>query len=357
MKYLELKGIYKHYDDFDIVVDFHIDKGELFTLSGPSGCGKTTLLRIIAGFIKPDKGNIFLSGKDITNLPPRERNISIVFQNYALFPNRNVYKNITYGPESKRWAKERIEYKAESLLSSIKMEKYGSRNTDSLSGGEKQRVALARAIAAEPEILLLDEPLSALDVALRNTLRTEIREIHERTGLTTIYVTHDQEEALSLSDRICVMNNGRIEQTDSPFNLYHNPKSWFASRFVGESNILSIKGIKNNSVITDAGLFEMPERVIPFTDNENKSYLFFRPEYCQIKNSKEDREDNDKNLLNNITVKIVKKVFLGSYYRIEAQSVHGESSKITLYDYYPYKTLDKEYIRFRIDPEKTICFK
>jgi len=355
MKYLELRGIYKHYDDFDIVVDFHIENGELFTLSGPSGCGKTTLLRIIAGFIKPDKGKIFLSGKDITDLPPRERNISIVFQNYALFPNRNVYKNITYGPESKRWDKMRIADKAESLLSSIRMEKYAARNIDMLSGGEKQRVALARAIAAEPEILLLDEPLSALDVTLRNTLRNEIREIHEKTGLTTIYVTHDQEEALSLSDRICVMNNGRIEQTDSPLNLYHNPKSSFTARFIGESNWLKITGISDDKVMTEAGLFKKPERTIPLNEEEKLSYIFFRPEYCEITGPQESGPAGGNNNLNYIRVKITKKTFLGSYYRVEAQPEAGENIKIILYDYFPYKTLDKDYAAFRIDPEKTIC--
>ena len=225
-----------------------------------------------------------------------------------------------------------------------------------LSGGEKQRVALARAIAAEPEILLLDEPLSALDVTLRNTLRNEIREIHEKTGLTTIYVTHDQEEALSLSDRICVMSNGRIEQIDSPLNLYHNPKSRFSAQFIGESNWLEIKGIKGDKVMTEGGLFNVPERTIPLAGNGNKSYIFFRPEYCEIAALLESGPAGENNNSNHVKVKITKKTFLGSYYRIEAQPVDGDNIKIILYDYFPYKTLDKDYAVFRIDPEKTICF-
>ncbi len=355
MNYLELDGIYKHYDDFDIEVDLHISKGDFFTLLGPSGCGKTTLLRIIAGFIKPDRGRIILSGRDITNLPPRERNISIVFQNYALFPDRNVYRNITFGPESRNWNKKRISDKAENLLSITEMKKQQSRKPETLSGGEKQRVALARAIAVEPEILLLDEPLSALDVSLRNSLRNEIRKIHETTGQTTVYVTHDQEEALSLSDRICLMNKGIIEQTDTPENLYHNPSSLFAAEFIGESNRLPVISISENKIVTEAGVLSMPGRVVHKKTGE--PFLFFRPECCRIVNEPGSPSPSGPKPLSAVFIGavILKRVFLGSYYRIEAETAGG--TRIVLYDYFPWITKNLNRICFTISSSDTILFK
>ncbi len=336
MEYLELNKIRKKYDNFDISVDFKIKKGEFFTLLGPSGCGKTTLLRIIAGFIKPDTGNLILNSENITSFEPKDRNISIVFQNFALFPNRNVYKNISFGPESKKWKSERIRKKVENLLSVINMENFSSRKTDSLSGGEKQRVSLARAIAVEPDIILLDEPLSALDVALRNTLRKEIRDIHDTTGLTTIYVTHDQEEAMTLSDRICVMNNGRAEQTGTPENLYYKPSTLFTAGFLGDSNIIPF------------------DRKIDFvkTDNaktENYKWMFFRPEHCRI-----IKENNsEENSLNMFSGRIVKRSFYGSFYKID---IKYNESILTLYDYYPFCTADKKEISFYVGPENIICY-
>lgn len=347
MSYLVLDGIKKDYSDFSINIDFSIDRGEFFTLLGPSGCGKTTLLRLIAGFIRPDKGNILLSGKNITGYTPRERNFSIVFQNYALFPNRNVYRNVSYGPESKRWERKRIKEKVTSLLAVTELEKHKTRKPDTLSGGEKQRVALARAVAAEPEILLLDEPLSALDVSLRNLLRDQIREIHDRTGITTIYVTHDQEEALYLSDRICIINNGSVEQIDTPENLYNNPRTFFTAGFIGESNIIPADSITEDSVISGSGVFSLPEKIAD--SGSSQQFLFFRPEACSI------FEDTGLKEKNAITISVSKRVFLGSYYRIEGLTETG--NRIAVNDYYPYSSRGKEIIRIKIDPKGVILFK
>ena len=336
MEYLELNSIRKKYDDFNISVDFKIKKGEFFTLLGPSGCGKTTLLRIIAGFIRPDSGNLILNSKDITCFEPKERNISIVFQNFALFPNRNVYKNISFGPESKKWKQERIRNKVENLLSVINMKNFSLRRPDTLSGGEKQRVSLARAIAVEPDIILLDEPLSALDVALRTSLRKEIRDIHDSTGLTTIYVTHDQEEAMTLSDRICVMNNGRAEQTGTPEELYYKPSTLFTAGFLGDSNIIPFdKEIKFSSMSTKA-------------ESSGCRCLFFRPEHCRLE------ENNIINSSGNLFQgKIIKRSFYGSYYKIDAVC---RKSRITLYDYYPFKTENRENITFTVEAENIRCY-
>ena len=334
MEYLELNSIRKKYDDFDISVDFKIKKGEFFTLLGPSGCGKTTLLRIIAGFITPDQGNLILNSKDITHLEPKERNISIVFQNFALFPNRNVYKNISFGPESKKWKSEKIRKTVQNLLDVINMENFSSRKPDTLSGGEKQRVSLARAIAVEPDIILLDEPLSALDVALRTTLRKEIRDIHDSTGLTTIYVTHDQEEAMTLSDRICVMNNGRTEQTGTPEELYYKPSTLFTAGFLGDSNIIPFD--ENLKFSSDS-----------LSGEEAGRCMFFRPEHCLIG---EKTQDNLSNIFHG---EIIKRSFYGSFYKIEA--LYRESM-ITLYDHYPFKTEGKEKITFSVEPENIRCY-
>ncbi len=336
MDYLNIKSIEKKYDDFNISVDLSIKKGEFFTILGPSGCGKTTLLRIIAGFIKPDSGRLILNNRDITDYQPKDRNISIVFQNFALFPNKNVYKNISFGPESKKWRKENIKSKVESLLSVINMEKFSKRKTDNLSGGEKQRVSLARAIAVEPEILLLDEPLSALDVSLRNTLRKEIREIHEKSGLTTIYVTHDQEEAMTLSDRICIMNNGTVEQVGKPEKLYSSPDTLFTAGFLGDSNIMNF-----DSRILYSRVKEKTEK--------SSGNIFFRPEHCRIMNGK-DKISDYRNVFEG---EIIKRSFYGSYYRIEA--LCGDNL-ITVYDYYPFSTEKKGKIIFSVEPENIILY-
>lgn len=239
--YLELQGIRKQFGSAAVLndVNLRIREGELITLLGPSGCGKSTLLRCIAGLTDIDGGRILLESKDIVHLPPRSRNIGMVFQSYALFPNLTVSENIQYGMRMKGASKEARRKRAEELLALIDLEDKRDAYPQQLSGGQQQRVALARSLAVQPKVLLLDEPLSALDAKIRKNLRTEIRDIQRRLHITTIFVTHDQEEALTVSDRVCLMNNGRIVQQGTPEELYTSPRTEFAARFMGSYNVLT----------------------------------------------------------------------------------------------------------------------
>lgn len=239
--YLKLAGIRKQFGDTTVLnqVNLNIREGELVTLLGPSGCGKSTLLRCIAGLTELNDGQIWLDDKDIANLPPRSREIGMVFQSYALFPNMTVSENIGYGMKMRGAAKETRRQRAEELLELIDMADKRDAYPQHLSGGQQQRVALARSLAVQPKVLLLDEPLSALDAKIRKNLRTEIREIQKRFNMTTIFVTHDQEEALTLSDRVCLMNKGSIVQQGTPEELYTKPKTEFVARFMGSYNVLS----------------------------------------------------------------------------------------------------------------------
>lgn len=239
--FINWKNITKAYDSFTLDINLSVKKGELVSLLGPSGCGKTTALRTAAGFIMPDGGSFYIDGQDKTRIKSSERNIGMVFQNYALFPHMNVAENIAYGLKIRKTPKKVIKDEVERLLELIHLKGYGQRRITNLSGGEKQRVALARALAIKPDLLLLDEPLSALDAELRKKLRREIRNIQQDLGITTVYVTHDQEEALAVSDRIAVMKDGRVMQYDTPEEIYKNPANLFTAGFIGESNLLPHK--------------------------------------------------------------------------------------------------------------------
>ena len=243
MAFLELTGIQKRFGDVAAVQNFDLaaEAGEFVSFLGPSGCGKTTTLRMIAGFERPTSGKIVVKGVDITNRAPNQRNVGMVFQSYALFPNMTVADNVGFGLKVRRQPKDQIRKRVGELLELIHLPDKAGRYPWQLSGGQQQRVALARALAIEPQVLLLDEPLSALDAKIRVTLRNEIRAIQRQLGITTVYVTHDQEEALSLSDRIVVMSEGRIEQTGTPFEIYNFPSTGFVARFVGTLNVVSAK--------------------------------------------------------------------------------------------------------------------
>jgi putative spermidine/putrescine transport system ATP-binding protein len=239
-----LVSIRRTYGDVVAVdsVDLEITRGEFFTLLGPSGSGKTTTLRIIAGFERPDSGRVLLRGEDVTNRPPYARSVNTVFQDYALFPHMTVFENVEYGLKVKGIKRQERKRRTDEALALIRMEGFGGRKPVQLSGGQRQRVALARAIVNHPEVLLLDEPLGALDLKLRQEMQTELKRIQQDVGITFVYVTHDQEEALTMSDRIAVFNHGRIEQIGGPADVYERPVNEFVAGFVGVSNVLERNG-------------------------------------------------------------------------------------------------------------------
>lgn len=237
---VELRGIRKSFDDELILndIDLFIRDGEFVTLLGPSGCGKTTTLRILAGFIEPDRGQVIFDGKDITSLPPYKRQINTIFQRYALFPHLNVFENIAFGLRVSKTPRAEIAERVTRMLEIVNLGSFANRKIQSLSGGQQQRVAIARALVNNPKVLLLDEPLGALDLKLRKDMQNELKNIQKQLGITFIFVTHDQEEALSMSDVVVVMDNGRIQQIGSPLDIYNEPKNAFVADFIGESNIL-----------------------------------------------------------------------------------------------------------------------
>ena len=238
---LELKEIKKSFTEGEAVLDnisLEISKGEFITLLGSSGCGKTTTLRIIAGLEQPDAGSVWLDGREVTGLEPNQRDVNTVFQNYALFPHMNVAENIGYGLKLKKVPKSEIKKKVSQMLELVQLEGYEKRKPSELSGGQKQRVAIARALVNNPEVLLLDEPLGALDLQLRRAMQIELKHLQKKLGITFIYITHDQEEAINMSDRIAVMKDGRIEQIGTPDEIYNHPKTSYVATFVGNANIL-----------------------------------------------------------------------------------------------------------------------
>ena len=238
---LEIKEIKKSFTEEEAVLDnisLKISKGEFITLLGSSGCGKTTTLRIIAGLEQPDAGSVWLDGREVTGLEPNQRNVNTVFQNYALFPHMNVAENIGYGLKLKKVPKSEIRKKVSQMLELVQLEGYEKRKPSELSGGQKQRVAIARALVNNPEVLLLDEPLGALDLQLRRAMQIELKHLQKKLGITFIYITHDQEEAINMSDRIAVMKDGRIEQIGTPDEIYNHPKTSYVATFVGNANIL-----------------------------------------------------------------------------------------------------------------------
>jgi ABC-type Fe3+/spermidine/putrescine transport system ATPase subunit len=244
---VELRGVTKRFDDVVAVdaLDLNIHHGEFLSLLGPSGCGKTTTLRLIAGFERPDEGQVLIAGSDVAGLPPYRRDVNTVFQSYALFPHLTVIQNVAYGLKQRGLRKPERERRARELLGLVKLEQLSNRKPRQLSGGQQQRVALARALVLEPKVLLLDEPLGALDLKVRKSLQIELKRIQSEIGITFVYVTHDQEEALAMSDRVAVMNQGRIEQLGPPMEIYDAPATGFVADFIGETNFIR----RNGSVI------------------------------------------------------------------------------------------------------------
>lgn len=237
---LRLQNISVKFDDDQILSNLSLDinEKEFVTLLGPSGCGKTTTLRILGGFIKPDSGDVLFEGKRINDVPPYERQINTIFQKYALFPHLNVFENVAFGLRVQKKPETEIKQTVNEMLELVNLKGFGKRNINSLSGGQQQRVSIARALAVKPRVLLLDEPLGALDLKLRKDMQVELKNIQQRLGITFVYVTHDQEEALSMSDTVVVMDNGRIQQIGTPLDIYNEPENAFVADFIGESNII-----------------------------------------------------------------------------------------------------------------------
>jgi len=300
MPLLSLKNISKRYDTTQAVagVSLDVEQGEFFGLLGPSGCGKTTTLRMIAGLEKPDSGSISYVGKEISTQPPERRGFGMVFQNYALFPHLNVFENVAFGLRARHKKTTEIASRVSSALGLVQLPGYEKRRVDELSGGQQQRVAIARAIAIEPALLLFDEPLSNLDVALREETRSELRELVSRLGLTAVYVTHDQEEAFALCDRIAVMVRGRILQTDKPRDLYEKPAQVSVARFLGRNNLIEVMRVSSSkSQMADFKTIQGGHTLrLPIDHNEllpiNKPcYLAIRPEHVAI-NGQTAQADN-----------------------------------------------------------------
>ena len=309
MSFLTIEHLEKSFGPNRVVKDFNltIEKGEFISLLGPSGCGKTTVLRMVAGFETPTSGAIHIDGKDVVRLRPNQRSIGMVFQAYALFPNLTVAQNVGFGLKVNGTAKQEIQSRVEEMLSLIGLPDLGARYPFQLSGGQQQRVALARALAPRPQVLLLDEPLSALDAKIRVSLREEIRAIQQKLGITTIFVTHDQEEALSISDRIVVMHQGIADQVGTPFEIYNNPATRFVAGFVGTLNLMEAKVIDaEKGVTTIGGAPVILGRPLP----EGKATLAARPETIRL-----GRAPGKDTVL---TGKITGVNFLGSVIRLRA---------------------------------------
>lgn len=289
---LELKNISKVFGDVNVIknVNLEIEKGEFVTFLGPSGCGKTTLLRMIAGFYNIDKGDIFLQGKKIDNVPPYKRNTPMVFQEYALFPHMNVYENISYGLKLQKINKEEEKKRVEEVLELMQLVNLGDRYPNQMSGGQQQRVAIARALVMNPDVLLLDEPLSNLDAKLRESVRVELRMIQQKLNINMIYVTHDQQEALSMSDKIVVLNKGEIHQYGTPREIYFKPKTKFVADFIGTTNFINedVKSVSENEVLIeycDSKLYVETDNKVNVGDSV---YISMRPESVFITREKQE---------------------------------------------------------------------
>lgn len=313
---IDLINVSKNYNGTEALnnINLYIRKNEFVTLLGPSGCGKTTTLRIIGGFEKPSSGEVYFNGVKINDLPPYKRKVNTVFQKYALFPHMNVFENIAFGLKIKKMDKKIIDKKVREVLAMVNLAGYEKRRIDSLSGGQQQRVAIARALVNEPEVLLLDEPLGALDLKLRQEMQFELKNMQQRLGITFVYVTHDQEEALSMSDTVVVMKDGKIQQIGTPIDIYNEPKNAFVADFIGESNIID-GTMLHDYLVNFAGLdFECVDR--GFIENEPVDVVI-RPEDIQIVSETESKLKGE--------VKTV--TFKGVHYEMIVQS-NGISWKI-----------------------------
>ncbi len=312
---LEIRNLSKHFKDFTAVhsIDFCVEEGGFFSILGPSGCGKTTLLRMISGFEEESEGDIIIEGGYMKGIPPEKRPVNIVFQNLALFPMMNVEENVAFGLKRQKITKNEIDIRVKEMLSRVGLDGYEKKKVTELSGGQRQRVAIARSLVLKPSILLLDEPLGALDRKLREHMKIELKLLQKEIGTTFIYITHDQSEALVMSDKVAVMNKGKFEQIDTPKNLYKNPKTSFVAGFVGESNPFNIKSYNDGILITTHG-WKISKPGLDYTPKK----LFVRPEAFIL---------NPTGNLENIEVtkmKIATILFDGANTKISAKIIESE---------------------------------
>ena len=322
---INIEGLSQYYGDKQVLhdINLYVRKGEFITLLGPSGCGKTTLLRLIGGFLQPTEGRILLDGNDISDLPPYKRPLNTVFQRYALFPHLDVYDNVAFGLKLQKIPEAEIEKRVKKVLKLVSMSDYEDRDVNSLSGGQQQRVAIARALINQPRVLLLDEPLAALDLKMRKDMQLELNEMHNKLGITFIYVTHDQEEALTLSDTIVVMNEGRIQQIGTPIDIYNEPVNPFVADFIGESNILKgrmirdyrVAFIKHEFDCVDSGFGE--DVTVDVVVRPEDIYFTDDPAKCQFK------------------AKVNSCTFKGVHYEMWVDTDTGYELMIQDYDPYP----------------------
>ncbi|WP_033445555.1 ABC transporter ATP-binding protein [Ornithinibacillus scapharcae] len=322
---VQLEHVTKEFDDTNVVDDLNLDikAGEFLTLLGPSGCGKTTTLRMIAGFEKPTSGKILLNGQQVDEMEPYKREVNTVFQSYSLFPHMNVFDNVAFGLKMKKVGKEEIKERVTKALKLVQLEEYGNRKPKQLSGGQQQRIAIARAIVNNPKVLLLDEPLGALDLKLRKQMQLELKHLQQTLNITFIYVTHDQEEALTMSDRIVVMNKGKIEQIGLPVDIYERPQTRFVADFIGQTNILegSVTEIEGDMARME---FSGQTIDIPKTNEVTQGeevYISVRPEKMKVSSTPFDSSINLK-----ATFK--EKIYVGSVTKIVVTMSNGKELTI-----------------------------
>jgi spermidine/putrescine transport system ATP-binding protein len=319
---IELSKLTKQFEELTAVdgIDLHIPGGEFFSLLGPSGCGKTTTLRMIAGFEQPTSGEILLDGTDVAYTPPHQRNVNTVFQNYALFPHLNVYNNIAYGLKRAKRPKAEIRERVGKALELVQLPGYEGRQPSQLSGGQQQRVALARALVLNPTVLLLDEPLGALDAKLRKALQIELKSLQQEVGITFLYVTHDQEEALTMSDRLAVMNGGHIEQVGAPQDVYEDPETLYVADFLGVSNLMEATIVSSGTSACQVALdgYELETRGTD-RDVTGEAKIVIRPERVELE------EHGSPSGPNRIPGMVERVVYVGSAIQVIVRAATGES--------------------------------
>ncbi|MFT8319071.1 MAG: ABC transporter ATP-binding protein [Sporolactobacillus sp.] len=330
---IQFDHVTKRFDEQTILKDisFEIEKGKFYTLLGPSGCGKTTILRLIAGFLEPTEGTIIFDGHPINHVPANKRQVNTVFQDYALFPHLNLFENIAFGLRIRKLKEKQIQEKVKDALHFVNLDGYETREITELSGGQKQRVAIARAIVNEPQVILLDEPLSALDLKLRTAMQVELRDLQRRLGITFIFVTHDQEEALAMSDEIFVLNQGKIQQSGSPRDIYDEPINRFVADFIGESNIITGRMVEDRLVEINGQRFTCVDQ--GFNPNEAVD-IVIRPEDLELK-SKGDgslRVTVDSQLFRGVHYEIIGKDDAGNQWLIHStkRTALGEEIELSI---------------------------